>query len=96
MTQPVVPEVSAIVPAAKPEPWIWAEALLLKCRVQVEIPVPHFSVATLLELSEGAIVDSGWMAGKDVPVKVNGKAVGTCEFDVVADRLAARITEIGA
>jgi len=72
----------------------WAGALLLPCRLGVELPVPHFTVGDLLRLELNSIIDTGQAEGSRVPVAVNGQAIGWGEFDVLGDRLAVRLAEL--
>lgn len=72
----------------------WAHLLDLVCEVTVDLAVPGFKIGDLLQLGEGSIINSKWKISSDVPLRVNGGLVAWCEFEVVVDRLAARITEL--
>lgn len=65
----------------------------LPCTLTLEVPVVHFTIADLLALKEGAIVETACGQTSDVPLRVNGVLVGWTEFDVVGEHLAVRITE---
>lgn len=78
-------------PAAA-EPWARVESL--PCLLTVEIPVPAFTVADLVHLAPGRIIATRWIAGQDVPLRINGELIAWSEFEVVEDRLAVRITEL--
>lgn len=65
----------------------------LPCTLSLEVPVAHFTVADLLALKEGAIVETACHHTSDVPLRVNNLLIGWTEFEVVGDRLAVRITE---
>ena len=53
----------------------------------------HFTIADLLALKEGSIVETACHHTSDVPLRVNHLLIGWTEFEVVEDRLAVRITE---
>lgn len=72
----------------------WAAFQLLSCRLSLEIPVPGFTVGALLRLGASEVIDTRWLQGTDVPLRVNGKFIGWAEFEVIDDRLAARLTQI--
>jgi flagellar motor switch/type III secretory pathway protein FliN len=81
------------IPHSSPEyPWEFVHDL--PCDISVEVPVPGFRARDLLRLRRRAIIDSHWSKGTDVPLRVNGELIGWAEFEVVGDRLAARLTEL--
>jgi flagellar motor switch/type III secretory pathway protein FliN len=65
----------------------------LPCTLTLDLPVVHFSVADLLALAEGSIVETACHHTSDVPLRVNNLLIGWTEFEVVGDRLAVRITD---
>ena len=65
----------------------------LPCTLTVEVPVVRFTIADLLGMKEGAIVETAFHYTSDLPLRVNQLLVGWTEFEVVGDRLAVRITE---
>lgn len=65
----------------------------LPCTLSVELPVIRFTIADLLGLREGAIVETGCRHTSDLPLRVNRMLIGWTEFEVVGERLAVRITE---
>lgn len=65
----------------------------LPCTLTVEVPAVHFTIGDLLDLKEGAIVETGFHHTSDLPLRVNQLLIGWTEFEVVGDRLAVRITE---
>lgn len=67
---------------------------LLPCQLSLEIPIPGFTVSGLLRLSPNDVINTLWLQGSDVPLRVNGKLIGWTEFEVIDDRLAARLTQI--
>jgi len=66
----------------------------LPCRLSLDVATPDFTVRDLLRLRIGSIVQTGWPYVSDVPLSVNGKRVGWAKFEVMGDRLAARVTEL--
>jgi flagellar motor switch protein FliN/FliY len=72
----------------------WDQVLGLACGLSVEIPLPGFRIADLLDLVEKAVIDTHWQVGKDVPLRVNGELLAWCEFEVVENHLAVRLTEL--
>lgn len=65
----------------------------LPCKLTVEVPVNHFTVADLLALKEGSIVETSFHHTSDLPLRMNQMLIGWTEFEVVGDRLAVRVTE---
>ena len=72
----------------------WSQVLDLVCDLTVELPLPQLRVADWLALHERTVVDSRWRVGNDVPLRVNGELLGWCEFEIVENRLAVRLTEL--
>lgn len=66
----------------------------LPCRLSLDVTAPNFTVGDLLRLRVGSIVETRWPYVSDVPLSVNGKRVGWAKFEVMGERLAARITEL--
>ena len=75
-----------------PDPWTPVEAL--PCLLSVEIPVPGFTVAHLVSLGSGRLVNTNWTVGEDVPLRVNGELIAWSEFEIVNNHLAVRLTEL--
>jgi len=79
-------------PHAEPEdlldtmPW-------LPCTATLEIPVVRFTIADLLALTQGSVVETACHHTSDVPLRVNRVLIGWTEFEVIGDRLAVRITD---
>jgi flagellar motor switch protein FliN/FliY len=80
--------------AAVPRPKHWSAFQQLPCLVSLEIPIPGFTVSALLRLSSNEVINTHWLQGSDVPLRVNGKVIGWTEFEVLDDHLAARLTQI--
>jgi flagellar motor switch protein FliN/FliY len=72
----------------------WSAFQQLPCQISLEISVPRFTVAALLRLSPNDVVNTRWLQGSDVPLRVNGKLIAWTEFEVIDDSLAARLTQI--
>ena len=72
----------------------WQQVMGLPCRISIEVPVSDFAVKDLLRLAPQAIVSSQWLTTANLPVKVNGVPIGWCEFEVLGNRVAVRLTEI--
>jgi flagellar motor switch/type III secretory pathway protein FliN len=72
----------------------WRQMEALPCKLSVEIPVPTFTVRKLMELEAGAIVETQSASSADVPLRINSQLIGWAEFEVVADHLAVRFTEL--
>ncbi|HME12767.1 MAG TPA: FliM/FliN family flagellar motor C-terminal domain-containing protein [Candidatus Acidoferrum sp.] len=91
---------SAIVTTAKETPPpvaaddLWTEAGYLRCTLSVDLPLRLFTVRDLLQLEPGAILESNHVNGADVPVVVNTQLIAWAEFEVVAQRIAVRVTEL--
>ncbi len=66
----------------------------LPCRLTLQIPVTGFTVGDLVRLKVGSIVETQCHNTHDIPLRVNGLLIGWTEFEVIADRLAVRITEL--
>jgi len=73
---------------------LWSEAAWLPCTLSVDLPLGHFAVRDLLQLEPGAILETNNVNGADVPVVVNTQVVAWAEFEVVAHRIAVRVTEL--
>jgi len=90
------PKVEAPVadPAADPFAGRWLRVDALPCLLSIEIPVPGFRVADLVQLVPGRIIATRWTVGQDVPLRINGELIAWSEFEVVQNRVAVRLTEL--
>ena len=61
--------------------------------VSLEVPVVRFTIADLLALTKGSIVETAFHHSSDLPLRANHVLIGWTEFEVVGDRLAVRITD---
>jgi flagellar motor switch protein FliN/FliY len=66
----------------------------LPCTLALDLPVVKFTVADLLNLANGSIVETAYHQSSDLPLRVNGQLVGWTEFEVVGERLAVRLTDL--
>lgn len=72
----------------------WKPVLGLSCELTVDLPIPGFKIADLLQLREGSVINAHWRVGRDVGLRVNGTLIGWIEFELVGERLAVRLTEL--
>jgi len=72
----------------------WRPVLGLPCDLAVDLPLPGFTIADLLKLRTGSVINAHWRLGRDVPLRLNGKLIGWSEFEVVGNSLAVRLTEL--
>ncbi len=66
----------------------------LPCTLALDVPVLRFTVRSLLELAPGTTLETNCHQSMDIPMRVNGLLMAWTEFEVVGDRLAARITDL--
>ena len=72
----------------------WRPVLGLPCELSVELPLPGFTIADLLKLRAGSVINAQWRLGRDVPLRLNGMVIGWSEFEVMGNSLAVRLTEL--
>jgi flagellar motor switch/type III secretory pathway protein FliN len=65
----------------------------LPCTISLDVPVLRFTIGDLLALTRGSIVETACHHTSDVPLRVNQLLIGWTEFEIIGDRLAARITD---
>jgi len=82
------------VPIADPLANQWVRVEPLPCLLTIEISVPGFTVADLVNLQRGRVIATRWTVGQDVPFRINGELIAWSEFEVVQNRLAVRLTEL--
>lgn len=107
VTEPAISAGSALLVSAQedstrdtghPEPRALSEnspLVGLPMQLDVIIPVPSFRVQDLLALEKGAVLDSQWPKGDDVPVWCGRSQLVWSEFEVVDQKLAVRVTRLG-
>jgi flagellar motor switch/type III secretory pathway protein FliN len=66
----------------------------LPVEVDVAIPVREFRVRNLLALAPGAIIESQWNHGEDLPLAAGDVQLAWSEFEVIDSGLAVRITHL--
>ena len=66
----------------------------LPCTVALDVPVTGFTVRNLLEMAPGVLVETACHQSSDLPMRVNGLLMAWTEFEVIGERLAARITDL--
>jgi flagellar motor switch/type III secretory pathway protein FliN len=66
----------------------------LPCTLALDVPVTHFTVRDLLQIRPGSIVETDSHQSSDIPMRVNGLLMAWTEFEVIGERLAARITDL--
>jgi flagellar motor switch/type III secretory pathway protein FliN len=71
----------------------WRPLLGMFCELTVDLPLPRFHVADLLQLRPGSVISTNWQLTRDVPLRVNGVLIAWGEFESTGKRLALRLTE---
>jgi flagellar motor switch/type III secretory pathway protein FliN len=66
----------------------------LPVQLNVGIPIRDFRVKNLLVLAPGALIESQWEPGEDVPVVSGEVQLAWSEFEVVDTQLAVRLTRL--
>lgn len=66
----------------------------LPCQLSIELPIKRFTVGDLVNLSTGMILETAVHHTRNLPLRVNGQLIAWTEFEVVADKIAVRITEL--
>ncbi len=64
----------------------------LPVELDVAVPVREFRVRHLLALEPGAVIESQWSPGNDLPLAAGKVQVAWSEFEVLETRLAVRVT----
>jgi len=66
----------------------------LPCRLTLQIPVSEFTLGDLLRLQTGSVVSTAVRSTEELPLSVNGQLIAWIQFEMIGERLAARITEL--
>jgi flagellar motor switch/type III secretory pathway protein FliN len=66
----------------------------LPVELDVAVPVRGFRVRHLLALEPGQLVESQWSSGNDLPLAAGDVRLAWTEFEVVAAKLAVRVTRV--
>jgi|SRR5579864_1374320 len=72
----------------------WTKVQMLPCNVSIEVPVPGFTLKTLLGLCAASVVSTQRPTTANLPLRVNGELIAWCEFEVLGNRLSVRLTEL--
>jgi flagellar motor switch protein FliN/FliY len=72
----------------------WGLLAQIPMHVAASIPLRKFTLRDLVELRAGSVVRSEWLSGEDVPLKIGAVQISWCEFEVVEQRLAIRLTRL--
>lgn len=93
---------SAIRQVAPQLPWMarieehsaWPVLSRLNITLAAGIPLHRFKVRDLLQLKVGQVLESMWPDSEDVPLKAGQVQLGWCEFEVIEQQLAVRLTRL--
>ena len=66
----------------------------LPCTLALDLTILRFTVRSLLELAPGDVLETGCHQSMDIPLRVNGLLLAWTEFELIGERLAARITDL--
>jgi flagellar motor switch protein FliM len=66
----------------------------LPVELDVAVPVREFRVRHLLALAPGAVIESQWSHGNDLPLAAGEVQLAWAEFEVAETRLAVRVTRL--
>lgn len=67
---------------------------LLPVELEVSVPVGGFRVKNLLALEPGAVIETQWTSGDDMPLSAGDVQLAWTEFEVVDAQLAVRVTRL--
>ncbi|HEU5351254.1 MAG TPA: FliM/FliN family flagellar motor C-terminal domain-containing protein [Terracidiphilus sp.] len=67
---------------------------LLPVELEVSVPVRGFQVKDLLALEAGAVIETQWAGGDDMPLSAGDVQLAWSEFEVVDTQLAVRVTRL--
>lgn len=68
--------------------------LPLPVGVSVAIPVRNFRVRNLLAMCAGAVLETQWAHGEDMPLASGNVQLAWTEFEVIDTQLAVRVTRL--
>ena len=66
----------------------------LLVELDISIPIRQFRVRNLLALEAGQVIETRWGNAEDLPLAVGDVQLAWCEFEVVNNRLAVRLTRL--
>jgi flagellar motor switch/type III secretory pathway protein FliN len=59
----------------------------------MELSVPDFTVAELMNLANGSVLSTKWPTNRDLPLWVNKRLLGWAEFESAGENVGVRLTE---
>lgn len=71
-----------------------APVLRLPVQLDVAVPVRDFRVRNLLALMPAQVIETKWSNGIDLPLAAGEVRLAWCEFEVLENRLAVRVTRV--
>jgi flagellar motor switch/type III secretory pathway protein FliN len=83
----VAPEPKALFAPASP-------LARLPVELEVAIPVRRFRVRNLLAIEPGAVIETQWPGGEDMPLAAGAVQLAWSEFEVLDTELAVRVTRL--
>src|ERR1700741_3667551 len=90
----VAPEPENITSSKAPQISLSTLAAKLPLQLDLRIPLPSFRVQNLLSLEKGQVIETAWQHTEDLPLWSGGVHLVWTEFEVVAQKLAARVTRL--
>jgi len=66
----------------------------LPVELDVAVPVRNFRVRNLLTMEPGAVIETQWAHGEDMPLSASAVQLAWSEFEVVDSLLAVRVTRL--
>jgi flagellar motor switch protein FliM len=83
-------------PACEPKALLALTAPLarLPAELEVSIPVRLFRVRNLLAMEPGAVIETQWSSGEDMPLSAGAVQLAWSEFEVLDTQLAVRVTRL--
>lgn len=68
--------------------------LRLPVELDVTVPIENFRVRHLMALAPEQLIESRWASGSDMPLAAGDVRLAWAEFEVVATKLAVRVTRV--
>jgi len=87
-------EIQGTQPALAPSPDALERFDWLPCQLSLQIPVSEFTLGDLLRMQVGTVVGTAVRSTEEIPLSVNGQLIAWIQFEMIGERLAARITEL--
>ena len=72
----------------------WPMVATLPVKLDACIPLRGFKVRNLLALAGGQTIGSEWPIAEDIPLKIGKVQLCWCEFEVVDQKIALRMTRL--